>query len=559
MHPSPPPTDATPPIRPLVSARATQSVVVALTLLILAPMAAHLTWRPLAFLLGSPIEGVALQVTMAAVALCAVTTALFATDRASMSWLGAPFFGALLLGAVLGGAAGAGSLVLLVAAIVWLFPRMQRDIQSVQGATSAARLLAWTAPMLLIAAASANLATYFGDPLAPDVGFDREGFVYRHFCASAYLHAAELVRSGVDNVYDLALVSDTDNAWLPPSAAHMAPFTLDRYGYPPQFIAIPLVLVSWVGDFAAQRAIWTTSSALILAMTLWRVGIWVGPNSGRVARAIGPVLWGMGLPVFQSGNIQLTVLCVGVLAMMAIHERRDRLGGFLLASVTLAKIAPGLLGVILLLRARWRAVVWTVGSAVVVTFATLVWLGPGPFEAFVQYHLPRISTGEAYDFLDDTPRTIFENLSPFGIPFKLASLGLIDADPWTLGPRFAQGYTVLAFVLTAIAGRRNLDRRGHIVVWLLVLTMGALRSPMGPGYLIAGVLWGLSLGAAELRTAKGWAAGFFLMALNYLTAPFFGENLWFALGAQAVMHGTITWLLLRHWPALDANLPPQGL
>ncbi len=385
--------------------------------------------------------------------------------------------------------------------------------------------------------------------------------MFRHYCATSYLHAAELARSGVDNVYDLALVPvpSLDAEWLPPSAAHMAPFRLDRYGYPPQFLVAPVALVSVVGDFMAQRAIWSCSSALFLAFALWRLGIWVGPRSGRIARAAAPALWLTALPVFQVGNIQLTVLGLGVLAMVAVHERRDGLGGALLASVTLAKIAPGLLGVVLLLRRRWGAVGWTVLAVVGLTGLSLAVLGTGPFEAFLHYHLPRISSGEAYDFLDDTPRAIFENLSPFGIPFKLVGLGVVSWDPWVWGPRFATAYTVLAFLLTAVAGRRALDRRGLVGVWLLVLTLVALRSPMGPGYLLGGVLWALTLAAAEIRRPAGWAVGAVLIGVIGLSLPFFGENPWQALGAQLVMHGTIAWLMLRRWVVLDEAHPARGL
>lgn len=542
----------------MTSPAQTASLGSGLTVLVLAPMVAHMTWRPAAVALGSTVEGTAPAVSVAAVAVAALAAWLSLRPRRLASGVVVP--AALALGLLVGGAAGVVSLLGVGLCALLVRPGMHASLRTTLEATpppSRVGLAVWCVVVLGCLVGSVSLATYFGDPWAEGYGLSVDAVIYRHFCASAYLHAAELVHSGVANVYDLSLVPPGGE--LPASAAHMAPFELDRYGYPPQFLLIPLALIAVVGDFAAQRAVWTCTNALLFAAVLWRGGLWVGPRSGRTVRALAPVLWLLGGVTFQVGNIQLSILVLSLLAMMAFDERRDRVGGALLAGVTLAKIAPGLLGVLLLARQRWLGVGWTVGFAVLFSALALLVMGPGVFVAFLEYHLPMVSSGEAYSFLDDNSRLIYENLSPFGIPFKLAAMGA-ELDPWVWGPRVVGAYTVLAFVLAAVAGRRVLDRRGLVAVWALVLTVASLRSPMAPGYMLAGVLLALALVGAEVRTAAGWALGVGLVLAMTLTTPFFAAlPLWVALAGQAIMHGAIVWLMLRRWPVLDEALQPHAL
>ncbi len=529
-----------------------------LTLLLAAPFAAHLTWRPLAVALGSRVDGVAALVSLSAVGIAAATAALAAWDdrRGAPAWgwtAGAAL--SLVLGALVAGLAGALSLLSVSLATAALSLGMARRIDATWAtrARPPARLAlaSWAGLMLACIAASTDLATYLGDPPAVGHGIAHGTELYRHFCASAYLHAAQLVAGGVGDVYDPALVPAFESELLPDTAAHMAPFLLDRFGYPPQFLLLPMASSALVGDFAAWRALWTCANGLFFAGLLWRLGFWVGPRSGRVLRYSAPALWVLGGIVYQSGNVQLTVIGVGLLAMIAAREGRPRTGGLLLAMAILAKIAPGLLGVVLLVQRRGRAFAWTVAWALLLTVLTYAITGPEVFVAFVEGHLPAISTGRAYDFLDDTPRVILDNLSPFGLPFKLSSLG-VDLDPWAWGPRVASAYTLLAVGLAVLAGRRPLDRRGSLAIWALVLTVAGLRSPMAPGYLLAGVQLGLALVGAEVRSLRGWVTGGLLFGALMLTTPLLPNNLWAVLAGQAIMHGTIVWLVLRRWPALDA-------
>lgn len=528
----------------------------ALSVTLLAPMVAHLTWRPLAVALGGVAPGVAPVVSWAAVALALLGAwvGLRRGPRRGAGW-GLAGGTALALGGLMGGGAAALSLLGVVVFAAVTTPRIVAALPPLSPRPW--QRAAWGVTTALGVVMSVHLATYLGDPWATGYGLDWDPFIHRHLCFTAYMHAAELATAGVGNIYDLAHVAPLGAA-LPDTAAHMAPFTLDRYGYPPQFLLVPLALQWLIPDFMAQRAAWTCGNALFVAYALWRIGLWVGPRGGRIARALSPMLWLLSGMVFQSGNVQLTVLAVGVLAMIAFDEGRDQTGGLLLASVTLAKIAPGLLGIILLVQRRWRAVGWTVAWAVGLSAISLGVVGPAPFEDFLGDHLPRISSGEAYDFLDDTRRAVLENLAPFGLPFKLQAMG-VDWDPWVWGPRFGHAFTALAVGLTAWVARRRLDRRASVATWLLVLTLAGLRSPMAPGYLLAGVFWALTLAAPEAQRPRAWAMGLGLGALMVLATPLVPMTLGRVLAGQAAMHGVTLWLLLRRWdsPAPQAKASPR--
>ncbi len=528
----------------------------------LSPVLAHGLWRGFVVALGAAPDGLAQRVTAGAmvtgaVGLAASSWSLQRGERCLVPW-------ALTVAAAAGlglGLAGGGAAVLsflaVAVAVCALAPQMLVKLPSSMDGVARRRpvvaslwVLLWGLSMVVVARQTAfigdpELVRYAIPPNAPHMWW--------HLCLTAYLHAAELVRAGVPNVYDLALVPEVTHVdqVYPPSAAHMAPFMLDRYGYPPQFILAPLALTALVPDLLAQRALWYGLNGLVWAALLWVLPMWVGDRGGRFALLAAPALWASSSMIFQFGNVQLAVIALGVFAMMAFSERRDAAGGALLAAIALAKIAPGLLGVMLLAQRRWRAVGWTLVFAVLISALSVVVMGWGPFDAFLNYHLPRIASGEAYDFLDDDPLRIRNNLSAFGTPFKLAAMGLLE-DPWAIAPRFGSVFTVFALLLAAAAGLRANNRRARAAIWLTVLTVAALRSPMAPPHVLAGVVLALLLVAAEIRTVRGgmaWWGGVLVLCLA-VPGPL-APPVWVSLCVQVVLFGTLAWLVLRRWPALN--------
>ncbi|MCA9540610.1 MAG: DUF2029 domain-containing protein, partial [Myxococcales bacterium] len=434
--------------------------------------------------------------------------------------------------------------------------------------------LAWTGARRLVVLAIGLLAGVIGAITAMqvsafmgDVAFIRFAqppgieFYHTHYCMTAYAHAAELVRAGVADVYDLALRPPGAVAADVPTAAFMAPFQLDRYGYPPQFLLVPLALSAVIPDFAAQRAVWFGFNGLLFAFALWRVSVWVGPRGGRFAVLGLPIMWYASLPTFQSGNVHLAVMAIAMLGMCAFADRRERLGGALLAIATLAKIGPGLLGVVLLVQRRWRAAGWTVAWAVGLSGLALMVIGWGTFDAFVHTHLPAIASGAAYDFLGADLLSIVTNWSPFSLPFKLEALG-VELEPWRWGPRVGTVFTALAFVLAMFGGRRIVDRRSAAVVGLAVLTLASMRSPMAPPYVTTSAFWALLFVVAEPTGAGRWlglAGMAMLLGLPMWVIALGGSEgfgpavILGALVAIGLLVVLMAWLLIRRWRPLDAE------
>ena len=86
-------------------------------------------------------------------------------------------------------------------------------------------------------------------------------------------------------------------------------------------------------------------------------------------------------------------------------------------------------------------------------------------------------------------------------------------------------------------------------LWLAVLTLGALRSPFAPGYVVFGAIWLVSLWAAEVDRARGGI----LLGLFYVTIvglPLTNDTamLSFSLVQQAALLGAMVWMIVRRAP-----------
>lgn len=530
----------------------------------LGPVVAHTLWRPLTAALGADPSGVAYPVSIAATAVGLLATlATLATDRRQIMRAATVGIAGLIGLAIGGGLPAVVALLATSGAALWAAPRILRGLPATLAWTGRRRVIALVVGLVIGvpgAIATMQVSAFMADAacmrFAQPPGIE---FYHSHACMTAYVHAAELLRAGVTNVYDLAWVPTGAMAAEVPTAAHMAPFELDRYGYPPQFLLVPLALSAVAPDFAAHRALWFGLNGLLFAYALWSLAIWVGPRGGRLAVLGAPLMWILSLVTLQSGNAHLGVMAIALLGVRALHDRRDRLGGGLLAAATLAKIAPGLLGVVLLVQRRWRAVGWTLAWAVALSALTWAVIGWGPFAAFFDVHLPGIRSGAAYDFLDDDLLTIVTNWSPFSLPFKLDALG-VGIDGWRWGPPISTGFTVLAFALTALGARRIHDRRSALAIGMAILTLASMRSPMAAPYVTITGFWALLLLAAEppgvgrrvacagLIGLLGWS-----LALIAQSGPgAFGPVIMLgSLVGILLFVALMAYLLLRRWPPLD--------
>ena len=538
----------------------------ALVLLTLAPVALQGLWRPIAH--ASQVETDSLRLAIAALVVAIAALLACATRSANRRLsIACAALAALLFGPLLGrglpaivaiSAALLGVAILCGALAPWLVRRLPAQLDGL-----AARRKGVTALMLVLGVLTVTMTTrlgvYMGDKTRPELSLAPDvPFMVHHSCLSAYVEGTRLAGAGVDNLY-------ADEHWphlggspgAAASGAPYAPFVLDTYAYPPPFMLLPRVVLTPLGEFASQRAVWFTINGLLIAAGLWIVATWIGGRARVRALLLAPLLW-ISAPLaftLQIGNVHALVVVAVMLALVAFETRRPALGGALLAFAVVAKISPGLLVLVLLLQRRFREVLWTAAWGLALALAGLAVFGLAPYEAFLTHELPRLSSGEALSFLA-LPESVPINAAPFGIPFKLATIGVDVGDPWKIGKIINQVFTVALLVVTVLAARRGGGRRAQAEVWAALMTLASLRSPFAPGYVLFSLLWLLSLRAVEVRGAvqTGVAVVVWIAMSNPLPgggAP----TLIASLFQQALMFGVLAHALLRKPPGDDPPCP----
>ncbi len=350
----------------------------------------------------------------------------------------------------------------------------------------------WCALAVLAVVQSARLSVFMLDPSRTSMSaLPMDPLFVHHSCFTAYFESALLVRD-VPNVYDSTLYPDT-----------LGPFDVDLFLYPPPFLVLPRAALAISHDFFTLRALWFALDAALFASAMLLLARWIGGRHGRVAALLIPLVW-VALPTtltLQIGNFQLAAYALAVLAMIAFDRGRHALGGLLLAVVTLSKLFPGLLLVYLAARRKWRSVAWTVAMMIAWTAVAFAVLGRAPFDAFLRYHLPRIASGEAFPMLWQFPPAVAVSHSIYCIVLKLGLLGVPHMGRATANA-VVWGYSAVLAVLAWLLGRRppGRDRLGEATAWVILLLLGALRSPFLPEeYAQVAPLWLLTLVAARVE------------------------------------------------------------
>jgi hypothetical protein len=408
-------------------------------------------------------------------------------------------------------------------ALVAAVPRLHRalpaslDDETAPGDEKLAAL--WLVGALFALFQLGRAAVFLGDPsyvgasVAPD-----DPFVVNHSCLTAYLHGAILSADPAANVYDMAFVGAAPDASLPATAACFAPFTLDAFGYPPPFLLLPRALLVLTGDFMVQRA-WFSAASLALAFfACASAARALGGLAERRMWLLTPLLLASPpvVATIQVGNFHLAEVALCLLCWVALEKRHDGAAGALRAGTTLAKIFPGVLGVLLLVQRRFRAVGATVAAAAALVALSVAVLGTRVWRDFFLYHLPRVQSGEALRFLAESPKNIEFNLAPFGLPFKLAALGIAEVG-WPEARAIANLYTVLLLAVAAVAGLCKGSPQRRLTVWLAIVMLASLRSPFAAPFVLCAVTLLMLTMTAEVRS---WRAGIaFVVAWALFSLP----------------------------------------
>ncbi len=531
----------------------------ALSLFTLSPIVLHGLWRPLARQLHA--DGNALALTFAALGVAAVSLLVHAVtwNRGGKRWVPGAIASAvaLLLGAGLAqGLAGvaAASLSLLVVALFaaafvpWMMSRLPHELDGL-----AKRRRVTTALVILLGIATitqtARVSTFMGDYTRPEMSLLPDvPFIVNHSCLTAYVEAARLTTNGEKNIYDAENWPDlSHSARSATLAKSYAPFALDAFAYPPPFLLLPRFFLSPWNDFQTQRALWFAFNGILLTFGLWTVAHWIGGKQQLRPLLLAPLVL-ISLPAIlslQIGNVHATIMVLAMLAMVAFESDRPALGGAMLAFAIASKISPGLLVVVLLFQRRFREVLWTAGFGLAFVLLGLVVFGTASFEAFLVYQMPQLSSGKALSFLareDSIPL----NMGPFGIPFKLDFLGIKIGDPWVVAKYINQAFTIAVIFLTVLAARRNGSKPLHAAMWLTVLTLGTLRSPFAPGYVIFPAIWLLSFWAIEIQSAKGTILLATVWLLLMITPPMSPQQMvMYSFLQQGILLGLLFYSVFR--------------
>lgn len=524
-------------------------LLVACFALTLAPVIAHGLWRPLLATCSGQEMGMAPRITIASLVMAVLAlVAPRASPRHGQSIRCAALcvMAVALSLAMRGGVAASVALVAAAMATLFVAPWcVQRFPHELDGMLTNQRgwFVAWSVLAIAIVVKAALLSTFMGDPAYGQYSlFPKADFLVRHSCLTGYVYAAERYVDGVTNIFEPGPNLGGEVVWNP----RYAPFYVDRFPYPPPFLLVPLGLIKIVRGFYAQRALWYGLNGFVIAVVLWLVAQWVGGRRGAIALLLAPWVWLTWGYALQLGNVHGLVMAVAMAAMLAFDKRRSALGGGLLAAVTLAKLAPGLLGVVLLVQRRWRDAAWTFAAAVVMASIGLVILGPKTYESWFTWVLPRLSTGEAVNDVARDPRTIAANLGALSISYKLHLMGL-QIDAWRVGKQITTIYTVLVLGLAMLAGRRPAERADQAITWLAVLALASLQSPFAPPYCLGPVYWLVAFVAGEVRTRAG-ALTLMTLVFATLAQSIPGPPVRLAvlsLCVQAIVFGMLVWVILR--------------
>lgn len=332
-------------------------------------------------------------------------------------------------------------------------------------------------------------------------------FWFGHECIGAYLYGAEMSARGEPDLYDPKHYPGLNREAEPQSRLEGVALD-DPYQYPPQFLLLPRAALALTWDVEVVRVVWFALQASLFVAVAAALALFVGGRAGRTALWLLPAVLA-SFPVLhnlQFGQMHLPAVAVAVAAVLAVERRRPATGGALLALAILTKVFPAVLLPWLAVRRQWKALAACAATGAVVSLLALAVLGPAPFIAFVDNHLPRLADGSAFAFDEAWPELteliVVDNQGAFGLARKL---GAGPSAAATVNRIF--GLAVL-LAAAAVGLRRRTTPTARLATGLALLGLASLASPGAWGdYVPATAVWLLSLLAADLwRTVAGRVA-----------------------------------------------------
>lgn len=421
----------------------------------------------------------------------------------------------------------------------------------------------WVLMALVAVVQIGRLSTYMTDPETDWFLSTRHPFYAKHECANAYFYAAELAQRGEANVYDCAHYPGL-NPEAEPHTEISGMTPEDPFQYAPQFLLWPRLAIGLTHDYSALRMLWFGINTTLCIGTVILLSVWMGGRIGTVSALLAPAVVA-SFPVlhnFQYGQFHFAAVALAVLGMLALNRGRPALGGSLLAVSILSKLFPAVLLVPLVAQRRWRDLGWTAGAGAIVTILAFGVLGPAPFAAFFDYHVPRLADGSAFAFDEAWPElatlVIAGNQGIQGMLHKLEAMGFhVGGAAGILVP----SYGVALLVLGLWSGLRNAkaNRPERAIMWLGLLGMASLASagawadyvPLTCVWLLA-VLFPMTAGNRVAQGALAVCAVLQVFLLGALPLGGYADGSWMlplslisalamlATFTGAVLHGALT-------------------
>ncbi len=387
-----------------------------------------------------------------------------------------------------------------------------------------------------------------------------DGFGTSHNCLTGYTVAAHLAIKKADNIYAHSNYTFSSSTLTPIHKSVDGIFMIDKYYYPPPFLILPYGLLTIFKEFFQFRIAWFVLTTTLFIGTIIYVSIWCGAFRTESGLLIFPIL--LCAPTvhiaFQIGNVHLLIIAISILAMIAFDKDHPIVGGLLLSFAIISKIWPMILLVHLLIQRRWNSVVYCSIAVIAYTLVGILLFGLEPYLDFFTYQLPRLSNGEAFNFMIWNPKTVIENMSIFGISHKLYALNLLSSRPALNSPVLSWSVTTLIGLIAIAVSLRRLNKNGNnhlmkVQLWLAFLTLVQLRSPFLPWqYGVVSTLWLLIL---IMTSVRGWKFGitFFAWLCLSINIPVIflfksdSLNLYYTLLTSLFIYGAIIVSIRKYW------------
>jgi alpha-1,2-mannosyltransferase len=169
---------------------------------------------------------------------------------------------------------------------------------------------------------------------------DRFSIGVSHNCLTAYITAAYLASTEVDNIYSPLHFHSASPSSTPIHKELQGIFRIDEYLYPPQFLSLPYALLVVFKNFFTIRAAWFVMTVGVVIAALAGAAWWCGAFRSQPRLLLFPLV--LCAPnvytTLQISNVHILIIAISILAMMAFDKHHSLAGGALLGFVTVTKI-----------------------------------------------------------------------------------------------------------------------------------------------------------------------------------------------------------------------------